>query len=187
MRLIENSPIVLDDLVPDQLSKKIESTLLGPSFPWFYAGDVTYGPNPPPGVKDRNFGLVHTYVKEGKEVNSQYFDLVSAVFYLLVARIPRLANYEVTKCRSFMQLPSGQSTPNNKHTDGEYPHVVCLYYVSDSDGETVLYGPNEADGVSAKVKPKRGRVVVFDGKTYHASSNPANDTRTIVNFVLTEQ
>ena len=81
------------------------------------------------------------------------------------------------------------------HVDLYYSHVVMLYYVNESDGDTVIYkekynGNGEAKYPShltelKRIKPKKGRLVVFDGLHYHASSNPRkNPYRCVINFDL---
>jgi hypothetical protein len=62
------------------------------------------------------------------------------------------------------------------HTDLKFengnsiPHLVCLYYVNDSDGPTFFYD-NDLNVVK-KVSPSKGTAVIFDGDTLHAGSNP---------------
>ena len=67
---------------------------------------------------------------------------------------------------------------------------VILYYVNDSDGDTVIYkeryiGTDKPQTLTElkRIEPKRGRVVVFDGLHYHSSSNPRkNSYRCVINF-----
>jgi len=98
--------------------------------------------------------------------------------------------------RSFLQLPlnkdyigKGVDTP---HLDRTEPHLVFLYYVTDSDGETVIYNYKSKDKNDIpffedikelkRIKPKQGRVVVFDGLYWHTAEQPTKDVRCIVNF-----
>jgi len=70
------------------------------------------------------------------------------------------------------------------------PHLVVLYYVNDSDGDTIIYDqigqPNNIDKSALKIKqkisPKKGRCVLFNGKWLHNSSSPQNSPRCILNF-----
>ena len=77
------------------------------------------------------------------------------------------------------------------HVDEISRHFVFLYYVNDSDGDTILY--NEiCDGKTnyennltelARIKPKAGAAIVFDGSRYHSFTNPTvSDFRCVVNM-----
>ena len=62
------------------------------------------------------------------------------------------------------------------HTDMKYddgkdiPHLVCLYYINDSDGPTYFF--NENFEILDVVQPAIGRAIIFDGSRIHAASNP---------------
>ena len=64
-------------------------------------------------------------------------------------------------------------------------HFVMLYYVGDSDGDTIIYNEREKSKsytIKKKVTPKQGRVVLFDGRLYHTAEQSINTTRCIVNY-----
>ena len=69
-----------------------------------------------------------------------------------------------------------------------YSHFVMLYYVCDSDGDTIIYNEKTISEkgltVQKKVTPKQGRVVLFDGAYYHTAQQPNNNIRCIVNYDL---
>ena len=69
------------------------------------------------------------------------------------------------------------------HVDRFTEHIVLIYYVNDTDGDTVILSENEI----TKIKPKMGRIVVFDGKYKHYGLYPESGKRFIfnVNFVAT--
>jgi hypothetical protein len=84
---------------------------------------------------------------------------------------------------------------HNPHGDFYEPHLVGLYYVNDSDGDTAVF-KETSDSVSleqsvkyanegrftelARISPKKGRMVFFDGKHYHASMHPLEHPQRIV-------
>ena len=109
---------------------------------------------------------------------------------------PLYAREELLEARSFLQLPlnkdfigKGVDTP---HLDRTEPHLVFLYYVNDSDGDTVIYNykSKSAEDIPffedikelKRVTPKQGRVVVFDGLHWHTAEQPTNNIRCIINF-----
>jgi hypothetical protein len=105
---------------------------------------------------------------------------------------------EVVQCRSFLQYPLNNAFLKKQvdrlHIDLPYDHLVVLYYVVDSDGDTLIvdktregnieeYHHNVEDyNIIQRVKPKRGRAVIFDGKYYHTAEQPTQNMRCIINF-----
>lgn len=91
------------------------------------------------------------------------------------------------------------------HVDQFIPHYSIIYYVNDIDGDTIFYNNTlgeEYENFSEKllidkdlsyweefkrVSPKKGRVVIFDGKIFHRSSYPTKGNRYIINFVVDQK
>jgi hypothetical protein len=64
------------------------------------------------------------------------------------------------------------------HIDYQFPHLVLLYYVNNTDGDTIFLKDNQ---IVEKIAPKRGRCVLFDGSIVHASTTPTLSPRVIIN------
>jgi hypothetical protein len=185
---------ILDNLITKKESEKIKNILLyNESFPWYFTPDIS--------LKDNKYqtrpGFFHLFCTHGK-TNSNDFELVKSISDKVNKKIKKnLSPYQV---RSFLQLPLNEKLlyQNNKHKedtphiDLKVPHTVFLYYVNDADGDTVIYDyvskgikdiPNYEDiKIIKKITPKQGRVVVFDGMTWHSSTQPTEGPRCIVNF-----
>lgn len=64
------------------------------------------------------------------------------------------------------------------HIDFKFPHNTLLYYVNDSDGDTIFYDEflgsveHQEYHVQLKNKPTANQAVLFNGLQYHSSSNP---------------
>lgn len=99
--------------------------------------------------------------------------------------------------RAFLQLPlqdKFHKEHNGVHVDLPMDHIAVVYYVNDSDGDTIIYEQNTHDtppssqGVKLiehkRVSPKKGRLVMFDGSRYHCSSQPRSCYRSIINMDL---
>ena len=66
------------------------------------------------------------------------------------------------------------------HVDWHFPHHVLLYYVNDSDGDTVLFKNRK---VWKRISPKKNRLVMFNHKMLHASSHPIESiARVVLNY-----
>lgn len=68
---------------------------------------------------------------------------------------------------------------NEIHVDNFEEHKTLIYYLNDSDGDTFLFdkiwNPNEKHykvNIEQRVTPKQGRIVCFNGRRFHAPSNP---------------
>jgi hypothetical protein len=90
-------------------------------------------------------------------------------------------------------LPMSSNGPDAYHTphiDSDKEHMVFLYYVNDSDGDTFFFNETfrqdakpETFTIKERISPKAGRAAVFDGSIYHASSSPnKSPMRVILNI-----
>ena len=72
------------------------------------------------------------------------------------------------------------------HVDMNIPHMVLLYYVNDSDGDTIIFNEKYCSEetpmltVDKVITPRAGSAIIFDGLTYHSSSSPKNTKERIV-------
>jgi len=183
--------IVIDDVINHMYQDDLEKTLLSEmSIPWFLLDDITYSNTRK--VKKQNLGLVHPIVPTFNGMSPVYNLLLPLLYEALTKIDFKLSN--IIQARSFLQFPTEQTSINNPHVDDNIPHIVCLYYVNDSDGDTIIYDqttdivPNvpgineEVFTIKQRVTPKKGRVVLFNGKHYHSSSTPTQGRRCIINF-----
>jgi hypothetical protein len=74
------------------------------------------------------------------------------------------------------------------HVDSTDKHTVLLYYVNDSDGPTYFF-EEKYDGtiknsctIMQEIEPEKGKYIIFDGNHFHASSQPSNNLRSVINF-----
>jgi hypothetical protein len=75
------------------------------------------------------------------------------------------------------------------HVDMTTPHMVLLYYVNDSDGDTIIFHQKHSSDqdpvltVNRSISPKAGSAIMFDGLTYHSSSSPQyTEERIVINI-----
>jgi hypothetical protein len=103
-------------------------------------------------------------------------------------------NYkEVTRTRSNTTFLCDEKRPSIPHIDDYQDHLVLLYYVNDSDGDTLLYkniyDPEQDNDmiIESRISPKAGRAVLFMGDTYHSFHYPnKHDTRSVININISK-
>ena len=188
---------VIDDFINKEYQEKIKLELLGgidsknehrfSDFPWFYIEDVTAS-----GDNDSQHrpAMAHQYVEFDEQspgiTVSEYHDLFTPLLKKIGLTIG-IRNISVLQGRSFLQFPvKEKGEPDLPHIDiMDKIHIVGLYYVVDSDGDTIIYNErkeSESYTIKQRVTPKQGRIVIFDGGLYHTAEQPLNNTRCIVNY-----
>ena len=189
--------LVIDDFIDKEYQEDIKNVLLGAEewdnlvFPWHYIDDVTAAFEE--GNQGRP-GLSHVYVEhnddETSDVISDFHDLFIPLLEFACETL-EVPSAKIVQGRSFLQFPlnlesEDDDTPHIDLDEGKR-HIVVLYYVVSSDGDTVIYNERtESDvyTVKQKVTPKQGRVVIFDGGQYHTAQQSINSVRCIVNYNL---
>ena len=192
----EGEILVIDDFLSLEYQQKIKQDLLGldNDFPWLYSEDIT-------GAGDydsqHRSALGHNYVSIDDD-NDDTSEIQSVYHHLFTPLLSKACQYlkmpeaEILQGRSFLQFPlknidtSVVDTPHIDLDEG-WEHAVVLYYVIDSDGDTIIYNERTESLTyteKQRVSPKQGRVVIFDGRQYHTAQQPSNGTRCIVNYNL---
>ena len=188
---MKNKILLFDDIIDLEYQDKIKKILLsdyqyeGYEFPWYFTQDVT-------SHKDKNSqkrsAFFHSYVKSGDDdtmgtVDSVFHNLFVPLLDSVCSKIDK-QNITIIKGRSFLQLPINfrGEREDSPHVDIFDDHFVILYYVCDSDGDTIIYNEQvKSDNytVQKRITPKQGRVVLFDGSYYHTAEQPLNNVRCV--------
>jgi len=194
--MIDSKFLIIDDIISLEKQEKIKETLLGNSFPWFYHNDATY-----PSTISANTPIMGHHYRRDYKTNSQFYSLVEDIGDK-GAELYGFDYTDVSQVRSFLQFPLNPSWRkvfvDTLHCDYHLEHLVVLYYVLDSDGDTIIvnkeleFGEDVAKDlkytdyeVLHRITPKQGRAVIFNGKYYHTAEQPTNNMRCIINFDLT--
>ena len=185
---------VVDDFIPKSYQEEIKKMLFGGKFPWFYSPEIS--------TSDRNnltdSASCHSHVFRGpaQAGHSPGYNFIAPLAMFATEHLGMEFN-DVLAARSFLQLPLADKFTSRKidslHIDMPIDHLVCLYYVADSDGDTIItsfrsdeidLSPEEFtnDNILQKITPKQGRAVLFDGRLYHTAEQPKNNVRCIINL-----
>ena len=207
----DNEVFVIDDFIEKEYQEQIKNVLLGQQpfddqeFPWYFIEDVTAA-----GDDDSQHrpAMSHQYVEFQDDKDSM--GVIASDFHEMFIPMLQRAAFKfrmryvnALQGRSFLQFPTNKKmTVDLPHIDiYSRKHLVCLYYVCDSDGDTIIYNEREREisnedyttvkervtpnlTIKQRVTPKQGRVVLFDGWLMHTAEQPINNVRCIVNYNL---
>jgi hypothetical protein len=176
---------IIDNIVDLDIQNEIESALLGSEANWRFSRSSAYNPKLYPDVSDeqrRQITQFNHIVFDGQIRNPNY-DLYTRVAHA-VADKKNQKILAITNMRAHLQLPIHNKPIGIPHVDKHDPNPfsVIVYYVNDTDGDTVLYNQDKTELV--RISPKKGRCVVFDGNIYHRAGMPTIDIRCIINYNL---
>lgn len=197
---------IFDDLLPPTLVNRFENTLLSDQFAWFALDNLSLGEQEQ--KYKFNYKDGYNYIETHGMSSLLYKDDLWYDPYSLYMMGRQLIDYVLTETdlnmRRILRMKANYLTQNVDHNfddmsinfphlDNYNEHYVLVYYVNDSDGDTILFNEKwEKDDknkdiinltTEARVSPKRGRILLFDGLQYHTSQNPIKyDKRCILNI-----
>jgi hypothetical protein len=94
----------------------------------------------------------------------------------------RLMPTKLIRVKANLLARASNPKPFSPHVDMPGPHWVMIYYVNDSDGDTLIldktYPDRENTSIVHAVNPKRGRAILFDGRHYHCGTCPTRHDTT---------
>ena len=174
---------IIDDALPLSLADDLENLILNNDrYLWSFLPDITYGNHKGKGEVTIP-GFQHLYFNsEHGIISYNYFGYIHSISSIIFDKIGYKKRPQIIRAKSFMHLPlirPQEYLHDNLHIDLNFPHIVCLYYVNDTDGDTFI---NDIDNKLKRISPKKNRAVIFDGSLYHASSLPTKDKRVIINI-----
>lgn len=204
MKLAEEGIFVIENCIPPSLQDAIEKYYFSENYQWLQktgkAQDLAAG-------KKLTTGLSSIKIENGPLLNPLEFNLFLPVLQSVFEQIEvDFSPEDVILGRVLMQEPKEKNVSNNIHVDTDKKCFTVLYYVNDSDGDTLFFNKTTKNyshseyeierflpdwtkkqeeiftEVSFRKEPKKGTAVIFDGSIYHASSTPTKGRRCIINF-----
>jgi hypothetical protein len=192
--------IVLDDVISPDAQDKLWDLMQDYRFSWHFGPSNIYEDetNNDQCFRDSNtidsFQFTHLLLNSQIPFKEPFFENFREPLITMFKSLG-LDNRNLfrVKCNMLTNNRKFEKTAYNPaHVDGEFVHWVVVYYVNDTDGDTIIF--NETYGskfdkltVKQRVSPKKGRAVAFPGKYFHASSNPIDvDVRCVININLSE-
>ena len=169
---------VIDDFLTPSYFEEIHRLLTGWDFDWYCQPNLAPGlPGPPRVNFSHNFYL--------DEVRSPHCALILPFMY----QVKDICGAkELLRCRADMTVVHPDKIKHPPHVDFQFPHYSSVFYVNESDGETVMYNERwdkkypDTLTDSQVIEPKPNHVIIFDGDIIHTGHSPVNhQTRVILN------
>lgn len=184
--------MVIDNAVPTSIQDSLKSVALGEKVTWYRQNRATYGEGQAPKfpVTPDSFDaqqFTHTIYDLTQPVSplfSTLLPVVSAIPYT----IKQLIRIKMNLCvYAHTENPGAHGMPHVDFSEISEPLLTAIYYVNDSTGDTVIFDQRMGEKgpltVKTRVSPKKGRLVVFDGRLLHAGNTPkTNAPRVNINF-----
>ena len=185
----------IDDFVNLKYQDELQTIMLNlGSFPWYYEPStcnysVSDGIFPTERTKECG-QFTHTFYSQGK-IMSDYYPLVEQFLPVLEERFGKNFKDSIIRIKANLILNNAaypDNFYNTPHVD-DYSNVeTALYYVNDSDGDTVIFVEDENKTKLLqfnRITPTKGKLVLFDSSYFHASTPPKSAAhRAVINFVF---
>ena len=190
-----NDILVIDDLVDPIYQDKIQNLLFSYGFDWHIGPSNLgrQGVNDPLTFMDPNtvdiLMFTHRFYNNQLKQQPPTAEFIRPLIQSGIDQFG-IENGEIFRVKANLLLNSKRVDPGTyhpTHVDVIVDHLVMIYYVNDTDGDTIIF--NETYGSSFtqltekfRVSPKKGRAVCFPGKYYHTGSSPVNNhMRSVIN------
>ena len=186
--------IIVDNVTTPANAAHLENLML--DHPWYYLRSTAY--NQHDGVESKPYdpSWVSMIYNHG-EIMSPLMHLAQSVLINALHQ-NNLSMSKLVRIRAGLTTRTPYPITHAPHVDWDDEHMTGLYYVNDSDGDTLFYNELRDPKIDTSsfdwskdrkftlnkaVTPKADRFVIFNGLNYHSSTSPVNtDYRIIINY-----
>ena len=179
---------IIDNFLTKSYYKSILELLTNPNFEWGYNDNISGPPATQmvfpqsPQFNDYGFSHIFWHIKKGS-VN-RFSSFIEPMLYQIL---------DVTNCdliwraRADMVTWSKEDFIHPAHIDYSFPNTASVFYVNETDGDTIFYNVKRTDVPNYKdlkeydrVSPKPNRLVIFDGDLLHTGCSPTKHKNRII-------
>lgn len=167
----------IKNFLPEIFHQEIKNLLMSDTFPWYFTNNVApidYS-DLKEYEKENVYGFGHNIYKNDGEnfYQSTFFDFMYPICYFIPDNV-----FRVLRIRAGMQTKiSSNNLIDPPHIDYNFNHMVILYYVNSSDGNTFFYDKNF--NVVHENCPEENSAIIFNGNILHSSSHPSKQNARI--------
>ena len=170
---------IIDNFMPTDWWENVYKVLNGDKFPWYLNKGTSYD-------DDGYYQMIHNYYKDNERYSDLFMMVQPLIFEFQKQTTYQLKDVNRIKSNLLFNRPMTEEQKRKViHQDMHEPNYVSLlYYVYDSDGDTILYQDDKVTEVM-RVTPKANRALIFDSRIWHTAELPIkNQTRQVINCVF---
>lgn len=179
---------IIDNFINPLYHKEILNVLSGPNFEWYYQSNIT-NTDDIDNTDVNQHGFAHWFVHPNNGLNNSS---VSNLIKPLLLKIQNEVNgLSILRARADMTMLANKEYKHKAHVDFNFPNISAVYYVNNSDGNTIIYKEKQTDpseplpstlNIIDEVEPIANRLLLFNGFTLHTGSSPVkNKNRILIN------
>jgi hypothetical protein len=179
---------VIENFISDEYQNYLEEKIVTGNLPLYYnEATCIYGS---PGTTDKFVNtkemmqFTHTFIRD-HERTSDFLNLIEPINFHFMAKTGVGCNMRLKAIKLNFNPQTNEYNSEQHFT----PHIdmageegiTAIYYVNDADGDTLFF--DKEGNVTQKISPKKGTMVYFDNKVWHAGQPPKSSKfRSIINF-----
>jgi len=178
---------IIDNFIKPHIQDSLENLCLSNSFPYYYNKEtINLDTSNNYFVDDNSLEgpqFVHIFISDG-QIFSEYYKNVSPISNKLIDVIDTPCH--ILRCKLNMNFIDSRfgDKYHTPHIDNPQENqITAIYYVNDSDGDTYFF--DDTGKITEKLTPKKGRLIWWKGRIFHAKSSPTKSiNRLVINFNL---
>jgi hypothetical protein len=200
--IMNDKIIVIDDIIHPIIQNGLENYFCSGDFPWYHNPSANYGSLEDKHAREEEYiklkhnsncidtpQFTHTIFNTNKQINQIAYQAFSPILMSLPFSIAKLIRIKLNLTYKHNEMfGEKHGIPHVDFINTENL-VSIIYYINDSDGDTIIFNEKKTSSnfdhtanltIKQKIKPKKGRCVIFDGTYMHAGNNPSTDNPRIV-------
>lgn len=133
------------------------------------------------------------FVNGQNSITNNKIEQVASFIFNKFSEKYEINNKKIVRAKSNLTTITKEKKPSWPHIDSKNKHYVFLYYVNDSDGNTIIYNQKFIDKqykqedltIFKEISPKAGSAIMFNGEYFHTYYSPKiNNIRCVINMNL---
>lgn len=175
---------VIDNFINHTYHKEILNNLESPYTDWYYQKNLSIGDDE---GNPKSFGFNRWYFDENGWRPSPAVDFLKPLVFNIMDQVNSVQPIRV---RADMTMQSDDNHKHQVHIDYPTPNITTIYYVNETDGNTIFYEERTNDTekrydiknltIKDEIEPKPNRLVIFDGFQLHTGCSPKNYSNRIL-------